>query len=184
MSFADAIPTRPSTASRRKAKERSWMLDCLVSRHLLDLLPSIHPPYLSTTRIDKQRSLPCPCAFNVAQVITLLRANWFQLRRIPANKHRHIVSPRSAAASLPRRDVNVAPIAANAAPIVARSPHCPMSRFKLKWIKCFCRGGFCFRHTRRTQIGPGGGYVQSGVNHRSSGCRNSRKGDGFVVCCG
>lgn len=112
---------------------------------------------------------------HVAQSHHPAMRNLFRLRRVPANKHPHIVSLRSAAASLPRRDVNVARIAANAVPIAARSLHCPTSRFQLKWIENFCRGGwcFCFRLARKNTDWTRGAYVQSSVNHRSSGCRNS-----------
>lgn len=45
--------------------------------------------------------------------------------------------------------MNVVPIAANAAPIVARSFHGPMLWYTPKWVTFFCPGGVCFRHARK-----------------------------------
>lgn len=73
----------------------------------------------------------------------------FQWRRNLANKAPHLVLLRSAAASLPKRVVNVARTAVNAVPIVARSSYAPILRFPPKRIDLFCRGGVFFRHARK-----------------------------------
>lgn len=120
----------------------------------------------------------------VARVIIVLHptgSSWAS-----ANQRRHLVSPRSAAASLPRKDVNVAPIAANAVPIVARSSHGPILWYgtHLNGSTFFARGGVCFRHARmETDWERGPTYNPTWIIETVD-VGIQRKGDGSVVPCG
>ena len=144
------------------------MLDSLVSRHLLD-----PPPYLFILCIDKQpRSRVFMCV-RVAHVIVIC-IRLVPIERKSTDQRRRIVSPRSAAASWPRRDVNVAPIAANAVPNVARGSDGPVLWYTPKGVNLFCpEGGGLLSAREGGDRLKKGAYMQCNMKHRNSGCRSS-----------
>lgn len=68
--------------------------------------------------------------------------------------------------------MNVAPIAANAAPTVARRSHDPISCYTLKWVKLFCSGELLSAREEGDRLEKVA-YIKSNMNHKNSGCRKS-----------
>ena len=102
-SISDAIPARSTSAGRRKAKERPWVLGSLVS---LSSFLSFYSSSRLRTLFGYCRTVSIDF---LSDPVTLLTS------------YITTVSQPSAVVLLPKKDVNAAPTAASAVPIVARA---------------------------------------------------------------